>query len=227
MIFGVLAVVLATSLGVSYYEVRRAAELLAGDRLASLSRSLSSMFEQQIASRVAVMHRIGADTAVLKALRSPTLPPSPGALRALSSLVAQADSATPPVLMTADGHQLGNVRLETPGDATRMLDDIRELEQTPDSSHVGRLYSSGNHASFWLTVAIRHNNELLGYLIQERRMNSNPRALGPFRDVMGTDIDLFLHNAKDDRLWVSITGAPVPAPSKSRSFLGRLDVYTH
>jgi hypothetical protein len=30
MIFGVLAVVLATSLGVSYYEVRRAAELLIG-----------------------------------------------------------------------------------------------------------------------------------------------------------------------------------------------------
>ena len=71
MIFGVLAVVLATSLGVSYYEVRRAAELLAGDRLSSLSQSISSMFEMQIASRVVAMHRIAADTAVLHALRMP------------------------------------------------------------------------------------------------------------------------------------------------------------
>jgi len=227
MIFGVLAVVLATSLAVSYYEVRRAAELLAGDRLASLSRSLSSMFELQIASRVAVMHRIASDTAVLRVLRTPTQAPAPAAMRALSGLMTQADSATPPVLITADGRRLGDVRLETPGDASRMLGDIRELENSADSAHVGRLYSSGGHASFWLTVAVRHNSELLGYLIQERRMNSNPRALGPFRDVMGTDIALFLHNTKDERLWVSITGAPVPPPTKSRSFLGRLDVYAH
>jgi len=227
MIFGVLAVVLATSLGVSYYEVRRAAELLAGDRLSSLSQSISSMFEIQIASRVIAMHRIATDTAVLHALRMPNQPPSASAMRALSGLMAPADLATPPVLMTAAGHRLGNVQLETPGDVARMLDDIRELESSADSAHVGRLYSSGGHASFWLTVAVRHNGELLGYLIQERRMNSNPRDLGPFRAVMGKDIDLFLHNTKDERLWVSITGAPVPAPSKSRSFLGRLDVYTH
>jgi hypothetical protein len=213
MIFGVLAVVLATSLGVSYYEVRRAAELLMGDRLASLSRSLSSMFELQIASRVTAMHRIAADTAVLKAVRSPAQTLSPAAVRALAGLMTPADVATPPVLMTVDGRQLGNVRLETPGDASRMIEDIRELEASADSAHVGRLYASGGHASFWLTVSIRHNGELLGYLIQERRMNSNPRDLGPFRGVMGTDISLFLHNATDDRLWVSITGAPVPPPT--------------
>ncbi len=227
MIFGVLAVVLATSLGVSYYEVRRAAELLAGDRLASLSRSLSSMFELQIASRVFTMHRIAADTAILRAFRTPAQAPAPSAMRALSGLMTQADRATPPVLMTADGRRLGDARLETPAATSRMLDDIRELENSADSAHVGRLSSSGGHASFWLTVAVRHNGELLGYLIQERWMNSDPRALGPFRDVMGKDIDLFLHNARDERLWVSITGAPVPAPLKSRSFLGRLDVYNH
>ena len=227
MIFGVLAVVLATSLGVSYYEVRRAAELLAGDRLSSLSRSLASMFELQIASRVSAMHRIAADTSVLRALRTPAQPPSAAAVRALAGLMTPADSATPPVLMTADGHRLGNVRLETPGDATRMLDDVRELEGSTDSMHVGKLYSSGGHASFWLTVAVRQNGDLLGYLSQERRMNSDPRALGPFRDIMGTDFDLFLHNTTDSNLWVSITGAAVPAPTKSRPFLGRLSIFEH
>ena len=158
MIFGVLAVVLATSLGVSYYEVRRAAELLAGDRLASLSRSLSSMFELQIASRVFTMHRIAADTAILRAFRTPAQALAPSAMRALSGLMTQADRATPPVLMTADGRRLGDARLETQAAASRMLDDIRELENSADSAHVGRLSSSGGHASFWLTVAVRHKD---------------------------------------------------------------------
>ena len=174
------------------------------------------MFELQIASRSLrdASDRRGYSRPA-RAPRTRTAAERRRALQALSGLMTQADIATPPVLLTADGRRLGDARLETPGDATRMLDDIRELENSADSAHVGRLYSSGGHASFWLTVAVRHNRELLGYLIQERRMNSNPRALGPFRDVMGTDIDLFLHNAKDDRLWVSITGAPVPAPIKA------------
>jgi signal transduction histidine kinase len=227
MIFGVLAVVLATSLGVSYYQVRRAAELLEGDRLSSLSHALSSMFEQQIVSRLGVMHRIAADSSIAAALQTPTLAPSLPALRALSPLRLLADSATPPVLMTPDGHRVGDVRLETPSDVSRLVEDIRQLGLSTDSSHVGRLYSSGGHASFWLTVPVRQNGNLIGYLMQERRMNSNPRALGPIRDVLGSNVELYLRNAGDNSVWASITGVAVPPPSMAKSFLGHLDVFTH
>jgi signal transduction histidine kinase len=44
---------------------------------------------------------------------------------------------------------------------------------------------------------------------------------------MGTDFELFLRNATDNRLWVSITGAAVPAPTKSRPFLGHLNIFEH
>jgi signal transduction histidine kinase len=227
MIFGVLAIVLATSLGVSYWEVRRAAEQLAADRLSALSRVLSGMFEQQIVSRLATMRQIAADTAVLRTLATPTQTLTVSAARAMSSLLAPIDSATPPLLLAADGRRLGAVQLETPGDASRMLDDVRQFEASADSFHVGRLYWSGEHASFWLAVGVRHNGELLGYLVQERRLISTPRALGPFRDVVGTELELYLRNAADARMWVSMTGASVPPPVTTRPFLGHLEILAH
>jgi len=227
MIFGVLAVVLATSLAVSYYEVRRAAELLAGDRLSSLSQSLSSMFQAQIASRLMTMTRIASDSAVTNALRSPTRPPGVAAIQALSPLEAVADSVTPPVLMTPDGRRVGDVHLETPDDASRMSDDIRQLGSSGDSAHVSKLYSSNGHASFLLSVPIKRGNDVIGYLVQERRMNSNPRALGPFRNIMGSDIELYLRNEGNDQTWVSITGAVVPPPSTARGFFGHLNIFAH
>ena len=123
---------------------------------------------------------------------------------------------------------LGAIPAVPPNDNTFYLGTYRcgavwnqlEAAGVPEIKGVWAHEAGGSR--FWLTVSIRHNGEVLGYLIQERRMNSNPKDLGPFRAVMGTDIALFLHNAKDDRLWVSITGAPVPPPTKSRSFLGRL-----
>ena len=59
LIFGVLSLVLVLSLGVSYYEVRRAAQVSAGERLSSLSRVLSSMAAEPISMRIALMRRVG------------------------------------------------------------------------------------------------------------------------------------------------------------------------
>src|SRR5215467_15151972 len=71
LILAILTLVLATSLAISYYEVRRSAELSAAERVSNLSRSLASMMQQQTAARLASMRRIAADTTVQAAFATP------------------------------------------------------------------------------------------------------------------------------------------------------------
>ncbi|HEY9229962.1 MAG TPA: hypothetical protein VIP11_25145, partial [Gemmatimonadaceae bacterium] len=70
LILGVLALVLALSLGISYYTVRLAALQSSGERLTDMTGVLSSMVQQLVGTRVVAMHRVAADTAVAEALRN-------------------------------------------------------------------------------------------------------------------------------------------------------------
>jgi signal transduction histidine kinase len=226
LIFGVLAVVLTASLGVSYYEVRRSAELSAADRLSTLSRVLSSMLQQQTAVRVAGMHRVAADSAVINALRTPDRPPSAAALKAISLLVTRADSLTPPELVTPDARAVGNVKLETPTDLQPVRAWIQSLDASADSAHVSKLYAVGGHASMWITVPVRQDGQLLGYIVQERRITISARNFQPFRDLIGSDIELYLRSA-DNGIWIDPSGATTRPPIESRSFQDSLTIYTH
>src|SRR5665213_3986778 len=151
LIFGILAVVLATSLGVSYFEVRRAAELAAADRLAVLSVQLAGMLQQQLAGRVNSLRRIANDSGVVDALRSPAGTPTISSVIALNSVTTPADSATPPRLLLPDGRQLGSVKLESPEEAQRAQNNIRLLGASSDSAHMSKLSSDGSHVSVWIT----------------------------------------------------------------------------
>jgi len=228
MIFAILSVVLATSLGVSYYEVRRSAEMLAGERLQSLSRGIASGLQQQIGSRLTTMHHIASDSIVIGALTTPTRAPHPAVARSLQPLLGSGDTATPPMLLTTDGRRIGDVRLEMPDDATRVLDDIKQLARNTDTNYVvGKVYAAGGHASFWLSVPVWNDGDLLGYLVQERRMTMAPKALAPFRDMIGTDIEFYLRNVDNDATWVTMTGSPAAPPTKSRAFAKGLEIFTH
>lgn len=226
LIFGILSVVLAASVGLSYYEIRQAAEGSAAVRLSSVSGVLSSMMQQQTNSRLANMQRIAGDTAVASALRQPDRAPSPAALTALRVLAAPADSATPPLLLRPDGRPVGDVTLETPADAERVAGAVRPLLAAADSIHVGKLTAQSGYGSLWMAVPVRQHGELLGYIAQERRFGTNPRGLRPFRDLIGSDIEFYLRNANDDT-WLDLAGAKVAPPTRAEKFQDSLTVYTH
>src|SRR4051812_44364960 len=76
LILGVLAFVLAVSLGISYYAIRRSAVLAASERLTSLSRVLGPMVQGPITSRLPLMIRAAHDSAVIKAFADPNSAPS-------------------------------------------------------------------------------------------------------------------------------------------------------
>ncbi len=226
LVLGLLAFVLAISLFVSYYEIRASAQASARDRLASLSRVVSSMLQQQVGARLATMHRIAADSSVISALESPTSTPSVDASDALLALTARADSLTPPMLLTTDGRPIGDVHLETPGDAERYRAEIHDLAATPDSSYVSQWYTANGHSSFWMAVPVKRGGQLLGYLAQERRLNANPRGLQPFLDLIGSDIELFFRNTNDNT-WIPLNGATMPAPTAMAAAFDSLAIFTH
>jgi signal transduction histidine kinase len=214
LILGLLSAVLAVAVAVSYYQMRQSAESSARQRLHSLSQVLASMIQQQMAARLVSMHRVAADTAVINALRTPARAPGEAANAVLKSLVGPADTLSPAMLLAPDGRLIGNVQLETPAD----LEQFRAQRPAPaaDSGHVGKLSLNNNHTSFWISAPVRDHGQLLGYVAQERRFNTNPRALQPFHDLIGPEIELYIRNA-DDNTWVTLTGTPTPAPIRAEA----------
>lgn len=82
-------------------------------------------------------------------------------------------------------------------------------------------------ASFWVAVPVRQQDgQLLGFIAQERRINSNPRALQPLRNLIGSDIDFYFRDSTDN-VWVMLTGASVAPPTGARPFLDSLTIFTH
>ncbi|MGE5101199.1 MAG: HAMP domain-containing protein, partial [Deltaproteobacteria bacterium] len=224
---GLFSLVLAASLSASYYEIKHSAEVSAGERLAGLSQALASLVEQQTNARILTMRHIAHDSGVQRALRTPDVAPDAAVKKTLSPLITTpADTATPPQLWRADGRPIGTLKLDVPADVQQLRDEVRQ-QGASDSGRVGRLYATNGHASLWIAVPVRQpDGQLLGFVAQERRINSNPRALQPLRDLMGSDIDFYFRNAEDNT-WVLLTGASVSPPTGSRPFLDTLTVYTH
>src|SRR5215831_828895 len=108
LILAILTLILATSLAISYYEVRRSAELSAAERLSSLSRSLALMLQQQTATRLANLRRVAGDTVVQRAFAPPGRPSSRGAVKALAATTT--DSLSPPLLLTTEGRVIGPLK---------------------------------------------------------------------------------------------------------------------
>ncbi len=226
LVFALVGTVIVASLGVSYYEVRSAAEKSAADRLASLSHTIAALSAQATTTRFVQMRRVARDDAVIDALSHPRQPLTPAAQHALGTLaLAPADTSTPAGLWTADGSPAGDMRLELPSDAPRARDEILRAP-SEDSGHVTDLYVEGTHTSAWDVVPVRRAGSVIGYVIQERRINTNPQALRPISALIGPDIEFYLHNIRDST-WVSLTGRRAPTPIKSRRYADSLEVLTY
>jgi signal transduction histidine kinase len=228
LILALFTVVLALGLGTSYYEVRRAAEEAAAARLVGLSQVLGSLVEQQIATRIALMTRVAREPAVRTALREPGRAPSAEVGRALGALTAtRADTATPPMLLTADGQPIGGLQLLTPREPDGLRDALHRLAATGDSTLITPLRSIGGRAGYIEAVAVHDGDgRLLGYLAQERGFNTNPRSLQPLRDIIGSDIDFYFRNRRD-QTWARIDGSIAPPPLASAPAMDSLTRFTH
>src|SRR5215467_515863 len=226
LILAILTLILATSLAISYYEVRRSAELSASERLSNLSRSLASMQLQQIGVRLANMRRAAADTAIQRAFSTPGRPLSAGAVKVLAAIPLAGDSLSAPLLLTTEGRVIGPLKLVEPSELERFRTRLPELVSSSDSEYVGALAAVAGQARLWYSVPVRKAGRVLGFLAHERRLGALPRAaLQPFRDLVGAGITVYVRNAKDD-VWVQVSGTVVPSPTRAAPFHGGLQLLT-
>ena len=227
LIFGVLSLVLLLSVVVSYYEVRAAAEVSAGERLLSLSRVVSSMAAEPLGARIALMRRAATDSFVIKALRTPDRQRGPEASRALALLARGADSLTPAELWTVDGRPIGARQARSADGASALSGRgphvTRDCPTRPTSESSSR---KAGERFFWAAVPVRQGSDLVGYIAQVRRVGANARGVQAMRELIGSEIRFFIRNADGDA-WVDATGEPVARPTTSRAFSTGLQLLTY
>jgi signal transduction histidine kinase len=228
LVLGLFTLVLATSLVVSYYEQRRAAIELAGERLEALGQGFAALLQQGSLQRLNTLRRASRDTAIEQALRNPGRPLSPAAKQALAPLyVTATDSSTPPELWDARGQPLGAPALEAPVDRAHVRDELLDAAAAGDTGRVTRLRVSNGRALYYNAVPVRTaNGALLGFVAQARGLSFNPRALstGIVRGLLGADLAFFFHNADDDA-WVQLNGALATPPPGGRPAFDSLQRY--
>ena len=229
LVLGLFTLVLATSLFVSYYEERRSAIEMAGERLEALGQGFAALLEQSSLQRLATLRRASRDTAIQQALRTPDRPLSPAAKQALAPLyVTAADTTTPPQLWDTNGQPLGVPRLETPADRERVRGELMNAVSAGDTGRVTRLRVSRGRATYYNAVPVRAaNGTLLGFLGQERRISFTPRALSVsvVHGLLGADIEFFFRNA-DDNTWVQLNGSIATPPIGARPARDSLQRYS-
>jgi signal transduction histidine kinase len=216
--------VLGTSLGVSYFEVRRAAELSAADRLTSLAEVLQSMSVQQLATRGSLMRRVAHAPAIVAAVQSGAQPLSDSATAALAQLATtRADTLGRPELLTIGGQSIGPVKLELPMEVDRLRDVVLA---NADSVYVGPLHRGRTGVSFVMAVpVVTPGRRVVGMLVQERPVAANAQANNALGGVIGKDVDLYVRNA-DGSMWAALLGGPAAETSGSRRFLDGVDIVT-
>jgi len=219
LILSLLGVVLTISFALSYYEIRRSAELAAAERVTGLSQVLGPLMNAQMAARLGLMTRASRDPAIARALDTPARDLDSTARAALARLTPPTDSLTPPELWTADGRLVGSVRLQSPGETSHLRKELDAFPARGDSERVGPLFVANGHAAFWVAVPVRRDGKILGYLAQERRLNSNPNTLRQLRNLIGGGIDLYFRNMRDST-WVNAIGQQVPVPIDSGAYAG-------
>jgi signal transduction histidine kinase len=227
VVLALFTIVLAISLAISYFEVRSSAIATTAERLIGLGQTLGTTLEQSTQARLALMRRVARDPAIVAALQSPDQEPSAAASRAWGPLVATAsDSATPPEIWNTLGQPIGQRRLEPAAEQQVLRDEVLQHFTARDSGFVSNYRITNGRASLYEAVPIRGGNGApVGFLVQERRINTNPRTLPLLRGLIGSDIEFHFRNANDNT-WIQLSGSGELAPTASERTLDSLEILT-
>jgi signal transduction histidine kinase len=243
---GVLVVVLAVSLALTYRTLALAAEDAAETRLSRVARQLATSIETSITNRAKLQHQIASDSAVRRVLRAARPPAGAApvgdargtnataradisqvmaaARTALARLATPTDSGLPVELWSGDGRPL--IRL---GKDSLSATRTAELPNLPpattaqngaparaDSARIGEFYVSGGRVFFGISMPIYDGARRIGYVAEQHRIAADARAEQALKTLMGEDVTARYRN-RTGGLWSTLGGVPVPALERSDS----------
>jgi signal transduction histidine kinase len=231
----VLAVVLASALALTYATLRQSAVAVRTDQLQRTATLLAFQSERTMRQGIAQHAAAAADSAVVRALSSPSrAQPDDSTLRAvravLGRLVAPNDSGMPVELWTSDGRRIafvGNdVRAsvsegttpERPREIPVPHEGLDVISQS-DSVQYGTMYMSGGRVHFWIVAPVTQNGRRLGYLLHQRAVAGTDQTERVIRGLTGDSLSVYLRNA-DGGFWTTVLGRPATPPRVDSSGLG-------
>jgi PAS domain S-box-containing protein len=228
---GIVLVVLATALVVVRHALTQSALDSAQDRLDRSVRQLATVTASNMRATRLRFLSVAQDSGVVSSLRAGR--GTPGAVAALKRLSAAADSGLPIELWSANGRRLSfigddiksTVELQVPSEMAQVTHAMRpglDSIHLVDSIQVGMLVRRDtNRTGLWLAMPVIVDSNVIGFILQARRIARNPQTEQTIRELSGNSATGFYHNV-DGSAWTSFGGEPVESPSATDSSRARI-----
>ena len=220
----VLMAILGGGVLLAYREVRRAAEVVATDRLQRFADGLAAAAFSSVPRIAEQLQGVARDPAVARVIRAAT--PLPEDVEAVNSLLAElpgpADSGMVSEIRTADGRVVARA-----GEArgTESRPPTGAVVTGPDSLSTGAFYESNGRVYYWSTRPIMRDGNRIGTVAQQRRLNSQPTAERDIRTLAGADVRVLFRN-RDGNFWTTLSGRPIAEPTDLRE-VREMKTYSH
>jgi signal transduction histidine kinase len=236
---GLLGLMLAIALALTYATLATSAQQTMAERLGSAANQLAVLSERGTINLRTRLRTVSRDTTLRRALLAAreggdgaTMdPPQQAAVIAAlaRALTGRPDSATAAELWTADGRRIAHAGADLrSGVSVRPAGSDLPEQPVPhegltanlasDSVQIGALHAADSGVFFWAVAPIVDQNVRIGYLARRFRMEAATRAEETIRALFGSDISAYYHNA-DGTVWMPISGG-VGTPPVRRDSLG-------
>ncbi len=195
----------------SYLGVKRAALAMGQERLLSLTEQLSSMFGRSVQAFITTTHAAANQEVIKDCLRSGGIASRTESLETLEKL-RLLDSSSVLVDLLDSNHTLvlrsSKDNIEKRGNFDSLLQAAFPLH---DTTRIGKIYLLKDSMYYPVIARVTDKEQLTGYIVRWRLMQTTPKALEQFSQLLGTDAAINAGNA-DGSLWTDLV-KPVARPS--------------
>jgi signal transduction histidine kinase len=234
---GLLALMLAVALALTYATLATAARQTMTERLASATHQLKTLSEGAMGGLRTRMRAYARDSTVHRALLRAAVgngvPTDSGENARLRAALTRAlagprpDSATVAELWTTDGRLIGHAGadLRSGVDVRTRSSDIPDLPvpheglsglSPSDSVQIGTLHVADSGVFYWAVAPVIEEGTRIGYLARRYRMEAGPRVEETISGLFGSQVSAYYRNA-DGSVWASMSSGPAAAPVRGDS----------
>jgi signal transduction histidine kinase len=218
---GVLMSVLIAGVLIVEREVRRAAMVVTAHKLDESTSNFAGLVSQTAPSIIARLAPFSNDNAILRALAS-SRPSRNDAAAAAARLATLPNPATPGdsslrvELWNAEGRLVAGVGDSLPASHQPAL---ARISKSPGSVFLGNFFEDNGRIYYWSATPLHSNGTLHGFIVQRRRLNSQPATERTLASTAHADAVILISNS-DGSLWSTLGGKRIPTPAEPDSVAG-------
>jgi signal transduction histidine kinase len=229
---GVLAVILAIALGLTYATLVQSAEHGMAQRLQNAAMRLGTLLEGSTSAlRGRLRTAATNDTLHLaitgarsgaEAMRGDSATIASAAREILGRLLSSSDSMVTAELWTADGRRVAYTGRDLRS-GVHVRDPARDINRLPvphegteelapsDSVQMGSLYIDDGSVYFWALAPVLREGTRMGYLARQYRLDGSSRADSTIQALFGSEVVAYFRNVSGD-VWSPVSGGVASAP---------------